>query len=216
MADVTGGPEFDGTASSEVWELLTSIMAHFGGSEMFSFANAGALPDSGNWPGRIAMAEDTGAVYRRFGSSWKLLGGLPLLCTVRRSANQSLTSGSFTSIQFDTEVENDYSMWASGTPSRVTAPVTGLYAVTGGAGIPVGSTGRVATRFLVNGAEYPVGGRLNALGSQADAGAGGFALIPLTAADYVELSVFHDAGASRNVGSDAPYSTPFLSVALLG
>lgn len=70
MSDVTGGPEFDGDDSSYFWEHLTAIMAHFGDGSMFSRANAAALPSSGNWPGRLLMTEDDGAVWR-WNGSWK-------------------------------------------------------------------------------------------------------------------------------------------------
>lgn len=148
------------------------------------------------------------------GAGW-IAPPLPL-CTVRRNATASISSGSFQVVSFDTEVTDPYNMWVVGSPSRVTVPFTGIYAVFGNAGITSTSpTGRIATRLLVNGAEYAVGGRLAPLGGATDAGAGIALMLPLSANDYVELSVFQDTGSAKNIGSSSSYATPFLSVALL-
>lgn len=77
MSDVTGGPEFDGNSGTEIWELLTSIMGHFGGASMFAVANAAALPSSGNWPGRKLQTSDTGIIWLNVAgdSAWVPIGG---------------------------------------------------------------------------------------------------------------------------------------------
>lgn len=70
MADVTGGTPPTGGDEFKPHEDIAEAYTHFGDGSMFSRANAAALPSSGNWPGRLLMTEDDGAVWR-WNGSWK-------------------------------------------------------------------------------------------------------------------------------------------------
>ena len=64
MVDVTGAPVPTGGSPFDVPGDLAALAGHFGDDEFFSVATASSLPSSGNWPGRLLMARDTGVLYR--------------------------------------------------------------------------------------------------------------------------------------------------------
>ena len=70
MADVTGGTPPTGASPFRPPEDYKAVYDHFGDQGMFSVATASSLPASGNWPGRILTAADTGVVYVWRGSAW--------------------------------------------------------------------------------------------------------------------------------------------------
>lgn len=72
MADVTGGTPPTGASPFRVPEDIAAAYQHFGDESMFSVATTAGLPASGNWPGRMLMTRDTGAVWV-YRSSWQML-----------------------------------------------------------------------------------------------------------------------------------------------
>lgn len=63
MADVTGGTPPTGSSPFRPPDDFKDLYDHFGDGDMFSVATASALPGSGNWPGRVLVARDTGVLY---------------------------------------------------------------------------------------------------------------------------------------------------------
>lgn len=51
-------------------------------------------------------------------------------CTLRRNAAQTLNDAVDTTVSWDTETEDTHSLWAIGTPTVITIPQTGLWAIT--------------------------------------------------------------------------------------
>lgn len=206
-ADARGLHRVEYSYDGSVWIPLSGVL---------SFASKAAADTWGAANSALLSPEDVCTVgsdrYVWLDNAWVLTTARAI---VRRAASQSLPSGNFSVITMDTVVDtNPSSMWAVGQPSRVVAPATALYLVTGGGGIIGGGAGRVAARILKNGTAWPVGGSLFPTGAAVDAGAVVHAVIPLAKNDYVELSIFQDTGAARNTGSPE-YSSPHLSVALL-
>lgn len=71
MAGRTGYNAVDNSSPMLGPDQITDVYEHFDALVGESKPTAGDLPPTGNWPGRTIMAEDTGAVYRWVGSTWK-------------------------------------------------------------------------------------------------------------------------------------------------
>jgi hypothetical protein len=117
---------------------------------------------------------------------------------VSRSTNQAITTGTFTAIQFTTEDRDDNAYFDSGANTRLTAPATGWYVVSGYSELD--STGTLTQLYVYkNGASY-AGFRRTSGNSDNQFLTAGFVLY-LSAADYVELFQYHNHGSNRNVSA---------------
>ncbi|UOE45465.1 hypothetical protein [Agromyces larvae] len=108
MADVTGAPVPLGTDEFDIPGDLGALADHFGGQDMFSVANAAALPSSDSWPGRILMTRDTNTLYVRNGadSGWLLLQP-PWTAYTPTLTNLNLGSGGSVANQCEWRREGD-------------------------------------------------------------------------------------------------------------
>lgn len=95
MADVTGGTPPTNASTFAVPADMADIYDHFGGQSMFSVANAAALPASGNWLGRQAMAEDTKWRYQctTLPGTWAVVATPATTPTISYGGGYSLTTG---------------------------------------------------------------------------------------------------------------------------
>lgn len=77
----------------------------------------------------------------------------PLAARVRRTTNQPIPESIFTALSFDTADFDNSTFFSIGTPTVLTAPVSGLYQIVGSAIITddVGISNSVIGRLIVNG-----------------------------------------------------------------
>lgn len=144
-------------------------------------------------------------------SGWYPVSGVVPVCSVRRdTTTQALGSGSFITIQFNVEVVDTHGAWASGSPTRITAPVSGIYHLSGAGGINA-TTGRAGMMININGS--------NAFGNLVSAsqegGPSASNIWPMNAGDYAELVLYQETGAAQNTSGNG-YGRPFLSASYLG
>ncbi|MGI8425553.1 MAG: hypothetical protein ACR2M4_02950 [Actinomycetota bacterium] len=121
----------------------------------------------------------------------------PPRARVRRTTNQSIPNNASTVLSFDTADYVSDNIWLVGSPTRLVAPVTGIYSVKGGAQFAVNLTGArllfitkgvttIATNHSVGNASWYVGGTVESE-------------INLTAGEYVELLAYQASGAALNI-----------------
>lgn len=120
----------------------------------------------------------------------------PPHAVLRQTSAQTIGTGSFTALNFDTEDVDSVNGHDSGLPSRYTAVYPGWYQVSGGATFASSATGRRLARVGVNGAL--VAGSES--GVPGNASVIGFAFrateVYLAIGDYVEVFVFQDSGGN--------------------
>ncbi|MGE0512883.1 MAG: tail fiber domain-containing protein [Hyphomicrobiaceae bacterium] len=149
------------------------------------------------------------------GTAWVSMGPSDTLVTsakVRRSSSLSLTSGSWTTVSWNTTDWDNGGMWSAGSPTRLTAPVSGIYLIDGTAAFDSLTSNSRWVRFSVNGnptAEY--------CNRTVDAVQGGYhfvncdVVVKLDANDYVEMLVLQTQGSALNMLSNTRFSAVLLS-----
>lgn len=134
------------------------------------------------------------------------------LCVLTQTVAQSIASGTYTAITFDSETA-DYDNGHSTTtnPDRYTANTAGWYEVSGVVTFAANATGgRRSGRVSVNGT--PVNGSLVSIGpSSGLVGVPVNQLVFLNANDILRLEGFQDSGGSLNTSIGAPIM-PSLSL----
>lgn len=143
----------------------------------------------------------------------------PPVCVLRQTVTQSIPTGAFTPLLFQTEnVDSDNMHSTSANLSRLTAVTAGWYQLSGQVGHGVASTtGRRGCLWSINGTQTPGS---QALISATGSGSGGTVQVATTliaylnAGDYVELQAYQDSGAalSTNVAATAQSSISALWV----
>lgn len=134
---------------------------------------------------------------------------------VTHSGAQSIPTGAVTALTFDTEREDPLGLHDAVHPTRLTANASGVWAVFANVEFAASTAGNIRNlRIAVNGAasrwsnEGPFQGtsvcRINCGG-----------LVRLSSGDYVEATVFHDAGVALNANKTADAS-PELAMARIG
>lgn len=125
----------------------------------------------------------------------------PPLAELRRAAAQSIASGGFAAVSWDTGDKVNDSMWTSGT--RITFNTAGRYRISGKASFVSNTTGRRAASWFVNGTEMN-GGRNEV--APLTGGIPTYILLPsrnyyFNAGDYLELQVFQSSGGALNTSN---------------
>jgi len=120
---------------------------------------------------------------------------------VKRTTNQAVASATAVVLSFDTDVQDVYGMWSSGSPTNLVAPIQGWYEV----GINVtwaatsGGGGPPEVRFIQNGTAVIVASTgLQNDGTHATQQNHDTKLYCL-AGDIITISVLQRTGASLNV-----------------
>lgn len=143
----------------------------------------------------------------------------PPLCVLRQTTTQSIPTGAFTSLLFQTEDADTDNMHSTSTnTSRLTAVTAGWYQLSGQVGHGTASImGRRGCLWAVNGTAK---NGSQALTTAVGTGSGGTVqvattmLVFLNVGDYVELQAYQDTGAalSTNVTTTAQSSVSALWV----
>jgi hypothetical protein len=122
---------------------------------------------------------------------------LPPLAMLRQTAAQTLTTGTYTAVLFDTEDFDSHNGHSTvSNTSRYTAVTAGVYEVSGGCAFAANATGRRLARVAANGTV--IGGSLS--GIPANASVVGYpvrtTLVRLAVGDYVELQALQESGGN--------------------
>jgi hypothetical protein len=117
------------------------------------------------------------------------------------STTTSIPNVTFTAVSWGNPPNVDnYGGWASGNPSRYTAPVAGWYYCAGVAQLAFNATGRRATAFYVNAAAIrQTELQVNPAAVTCHAIAG---FVQLAKGDYVELRIYQSSGGALNAGGN--------------
>jgi hypothetical protein len=133
---------------------------------------------------------------------------------VRNSASQLIASSTsvYTAVTFDTEVFDIGSFWDIGNPTRLTAPLDGIYLFGGGVVWAANATGIRELGYRLNGTTI-----LNTYDQSTDA-VSGATNTPwmsseyqwrLGVGDYVELVVRQESGGNLNITADGQNASVF-------
>lgn len=134
-------------------------------------------------------------------------------CRVYRNTTQSISSSTWTAIQFNTERFNTGAMWVSGSNTRITFAVAGRYVVSAGVTFASNATGVRDVAIYLNGANDIALDRRGSPGA-VDLQVSIATIYEFAAGNYIELRAWQNSGVSINAQSYARYS-PELAVALL-
>lgn len=145
--------------------------------------------------------------FQNSGSSVNLTAGVQVVrvpngfgAMVRRTTNQSISTGTATGIIWDTEDRDDDSYWAAGSPTRFTIPVTGWYFLSAYERWASQANGTRVLDFRVNGgsarmSQFAPTNQFN------DPAIATSMVAYLTAGDYVETVALQSSGSSVNITS---------------
>lgn len=168
---------------------------------------SGTRPSSPN-EGMTIYETDTDKVMIYDGSGWveALKLNQPRV-RVQRNTTQSISTGSATAISFNTELHDlGGGMWVIGSPTRLTAPIAGLYLCGAAAEFAANATGNRQVQIMVNGSEnHRI--TIPSVGSGLATRVMAASLVSLAASDFIEFNVFQDSGGSLNLtnGGNMPY-----------
>lgn len=121
----------------------------------------------------------------------------PPRCEVSRVAAQSIASGSATTIQFDTEVSDNDTMFAP-TSDTVTIKTAGKYEVIGGGNI-AGASGLKVWEVLKNGVIQRAGATTGPDTAAQSGRTNVVVEVTCVANDTIKLQAFQNTGANQNV-----------------
>lgn len=129
---------------------------------------------------------------------------------VWRSTNQAITASTTTPIQFDTVSSpyyNNWGMWSSGSNTRITIPVSGVWGFGAQIQYEPNSSGIRYLLIRKNGATFPISKPENNVGASLSTIIVGALETRLVKGDYLELAAFHTSSTSPlNVVSTADTS----------
>jgi hypothetical protein len=135
-------------------------------------------------------------------------------CSLYNSGAQSIATGTFTALTFDSERFDTNSFHSTVTnTSRITIPTgkDGKYLITSSIEMDTNTTGRRLVRLYKNGSAEIEMSRIPA--SSINPLAVGTVILSLSAADYIEVFVLQDSGSSQNINvllAGGQFSVQFL------
>jgi len=137
----------------------------------------------------------------------------PPIAEMYSAVNQSLTTGTWTSLLFELEIVDSVDGHSTSVnTSRYIAVYTGRYKVSGLSSYASNATGQRGTRLVVNGVAQ-AGAQTSVPpvnGSQTEIGSGSH-WVYLNVSDYVEVQGFQSSGGALNTGASAGW-TPSMTV----
>lgn len=136
-------------------------------------------------------------------------GGFSSKCSVYLSSDQSISTSTWTKIQFDSEDYDTDSEFDSTTNYRFTATNAGYYHIDFAVYMKLISSYSVDFRVLKNGTTELFHGQSLKTHSNGNVVANRSKDVYLTADDYIEFYVLHHEGSSKNLDSnkDTTYAT---------
>ena len=145
------------------------------------------------------ILSDLDSIERRISAIERSLQTQPLNARVGRNTTQSMGNNNEDPITFNIVRFDNGGFWNSGSPTRLTAPASGLYLIGGNIQFAHNTSGRRILRILINGSNYIADQRSNATAASSDLALNVNTIYPLSAGNYVELRAFQDSGGSLNV-----------------
>lgn len=125
-------------------------------------------------------------------------------CSVYLTGDETISTATITAIPWDAAGLDDASFWSGGAPTRLTAPIDGLYAIT--FGVLFEQFAAIAARVTMS--LYKNGAILRGTSSEIPVPAttfypsfNGSWMGNLNATDYIELRVYHNRGGDETVDS---------------
>lgn len=184
-----GVPYFSGTTTVASSGLLTQFAVMLGGGAAGAPNSVSGVGTSG----QVLTSNGAGA-----NPTWQAAGGggISAYAVVTRATNQTIADATVTAVSFSTEDVDVGGFWTAGAPTRMTIPSTGVYTITASVGWGSGTAVEEQSVYL----------RLNGSTLLAGNGGPGFdfdtpeavtVTLPLTAADYVEVTVIHNSTGTR-------------------
>jgi hypothetical protein len=182
----------------------------------------GVVPVPLDWAANAGNSPTAAAWQAGVGDPLKFLLDPPRVA-VRNTGAQSIPTGAFTALTFNTEDydnETPTSMHSLITNlSRLTAQTTGTYLVGGLCTFTGNATGRRGLRWRVNAGVNPVPGSqvIIAAGTAANVSVQARVMyVPLAVGDFLELEAFQDSGAALNTVVAGAESQPSAEARWIG
>jgi hypothetical protein len=137
--------------------------------------------------------------------------------TASRSTAQTITTSTQTKVEFDTVDSDGWNCWdLSPNPTRLTAPLTGRYLITGNVAFEAASSGHRAINILKNNTLELARSDFNPVSNSIDThSAVTCHAVSLTKGDYAELRVWQNSGSDLDILNSGDHS-PKLSLIYLG
>lgn len=157
----------------------------------------GARPAAAT-PGALFFDTTLGKLQRDTGSTWEDVEHVPLGAIVKRAAAQTVSDGATVAISWDTETKDENGFYAAGNPTRITIPKTGWYVMTAYVDWANDPDGVRHAQFKINNTTWGFAQSTSVMSNQ-DGRLNPAQVAYLTAADYVELFVYHNAGGNLDV-----------------
>lgn len=136
--------------------------------------------------------------------------------TASRSTNQTITTSTQTAIVFDAVDSDGWNCWdVSPNPTRLTAPLTGRYIVTGNVAFEAASSGHRAINILKNATVELARSDFNPVSNSIDTHSTVTChAVSLTKGDYVELRVWQNSGSDLDILDTGDHSPKFSLIYL--
>jgi hypothetical protein len=137
--------------------------------------------------------------------------------TASRSTAQTITTSTQTKVEFDTVDSDGWNCWdLSPNPTRLTAPLTGRYLITGNVAFEAASSGHRAINILKNNTLELARSDFNPVSNSIDTHSTVTChAVSLTKGDYAELRVWQNSGSDLDILNSGDHS-PKLSLIYLG
>lgn len=137
--------------------------------------------------------------------------------TASRSTAQTITTSTQTKVEFDTVDSDGWNCWdLSPNPTRLTAPLTGRYIITGNVAFEASASGHRAINILKNNTLELARSDFNPVSNSIDTHSTVTChAVSLTKGDYVELRVWQNSGSDLDI-MDTGDHNPKLSLIYLG
>ena len=137
--------------------------------------------------------------------------------TAYRSTSQTITTSTQTKVIFDNVDSDGWNCWdVSPNPTRLTAPLTGRYIITGNVAFEAASSGHRAINILKNNTVELARSDFNPVSNSVDTHSTVTChAVSLTKGDYVELRVWQNSGSDLQI-LNSGYHNPKLSLIYLG
>lgn len=199
---------------------VTDLQEHIQDQVIARFASASARAAQLPAPeeGMVSYLEDVGRWEGHDGDGWQVLsyGAAPVLRVTRQASPQSLPTGVFTVIAWDTELEDSHGMM---TGSAITCKRSGLYAVTAAVHLVGTSGGNRAVDVLKStGGAAAVGtgvGHKTTSAQEADIGVEATGLARFALDDVITVRGWQNSGVAQNTTNANTYGPTKLDMVWL-